>query len=66
MTRRHLINEPSLNTTTKDVGLGGISVAPNRHRALRDDAVKKFMASMKVSGLINSISLRPKPNGSLG
>lgn len=46
----------------RNIGLGGIAVKPERLRALRDGVVQELMESMKARGLVNPITLRPKPS----
>ena len=41
------------------IELGGIGIKADRLRALRPDAVKELMASMKINGLLQPIVLRP-------
>jgi len=48
----------------RDLGLSGIAVGPNRMRALRPDVVKTLAESMKASGLLQPIVVRPR--GAIG
>lgn len=45
---------------TKQIGLGGISIKPERLRALRPDVVDQIAESMATSGQIEPIVLRPR------
>lgn len=44
---------------TRDVGLSGIAILPNRMRALRPELVAELASSMKASGLLQPVVVRP-------
>lgn len=49
---------------TRDLGLAGIAVTPNRMRQLREEVVKTLAESMKLQGQLQPIVVRPR--GPLG
>jgi hypothetical protein len=51
-----------LSEQTKNIGLGGINIKPERLRALRPDTVDEIAKSMAAVGQLQSIIVMPRGN----